>query len=259
MIDSHCHLADPTFADDLGPVIARARDAGLERALVVLEAGNADEAAQMHRAHQLWPALRATIGVHPHSAHEYAAEPQRAADVVREQVRQTPVARAVGEAGLDYHYDHSPRDVQQSVFRVQVRLARELGLPIVVHTRDADADTIDILRTEGQGTLRGVLHCFSGTPALAKAALDLGFYLSLAGIVTFHRAADLRETARTIPLDRLLIETDSPFLAPIPHRGQRNEPAFVAQVAATLAQIHQVAPATVAERTTANFHSLFRP
>jgi TatD DNase family protein len=259
MIDSHCHLADPTFADDLEPVIARAKEAGLERALVVLEAGNTAEAAQMVRAHELWPALRATIGVHPHSAHEYAAQPQRAADVVRDQLQNTPVARAIGEAGLDYHYDHSPREVQQSVFKVQVRLARDRGLPIVVHTREADGDTIAILTTEGQGKLRGVLHCFSGTPALAKAALDLGFYLSLAGIVTFNRAADLRETARMIPLDRLLIETDSPFLAPIPHRGKRNEPAFVTHVAEALAHVHQVSAATVAERTTANFHSLFRP
>ncbi len=259
MIDSHCHLADDTFADDLGPVIARAKAAGLERVLVVLDAGNGGEAAQALRAHEIWPELRVTIGVHPHSAHEYAAQPARAAAVVREQVQTTPFARAIGEAGLDYHYDHSPRDVQQRVFREQTRLARELGLPIVVHTREADDDTIAILTTEGDGTLRGVLHCFSGTPALARAALDLGFYLSLAGIVTFNRAADLRETARMIPLDRLLIETDSPFLAPIPHRGKRNEPAFVAYVAETLARIHQVTPAALAERTTANFHSLFRP
>jgi TatD DNase family protein len=259
MIDSHCHLADDTFAADLGPVIERAKAAGLERVLVVLEAGNAQEAEQAIRARELWPALRVTIGVHPHSAHEYAAQPQRAADVVRAQIQRTPFARAIGEAGLDYHYDHSPRDVQQSVFRVQVRLARDLDLPIVVHTREADADTLEILSADGAGALRGMLHCFSGTPALARAALDLGFYLSLAGIVTFHRAADLRDTARMIPLDRLLIETDSPFLAPIPHRGKRNEPAFVAHVAATLAQIHQVTPEVLAERTTANFHSLFRP
>lgn len=259
MIDSHCHLADPTFADDLEPVIARAKAAGLERALIVLDAGNSQEAAQAIRARELWPDLRVTIGVHPHSAHEYGAQPQRAGEVVREQLEKTPFARAIGEAGLDYHYDHSPRDVQQGVFRAQTRLARELGLPIVVHTREADADTIAILTSEGHGTLRGVLHCFSGTPALARAALDLGFYLSLAGIVTFNRAADLRETARMIPLDRLLIETDSPFLAPIPHRGKRNEPAFVTHVADTLARIHQVTPAALAEQTTANFHSLFRP
>jgi TatD DNase family protein len=259
MIDSHCHLADEKFSADLGAVVTRARTAGLEAALVILEAGSAAEASQADRLHAVWPDVRASIGVHPHQAHEYADDPERAARVVREQLAATPYARAVGEVGLDYHYDFTPPDVQQAVFRAQVRLARELGLPLVIHTREADADTLSVLREEGGGHVRGVLHCFTGTDALARAALDLGFYISVAGIITFARANELRETVRTVPLDRLLIETDSPFLAPIPHRGKRNEPAFVPLVAAALAKIHGLDVDLVVQQTTANFHHLFRP
>jgi TatD DNase family protein len=259
MIDSHCHLADETFASDLDAVIARAKEAGIERTLVVLEAGNEKEAAQADKVSALWPETRFTIGVHPHQAHQFAADPERAAAVVREQSAATPSARAVGEIGLDYHYDFSPRDVQHAVFRAQVRLARELQRPVVIHTREADEDTIAILREEGGSELRGVLHCFTGTDALADAGLALGFSVSLAGIITFPKAEPLRQTARRVPLDRLLIETDSPFLAPVPYRGKRNEPAYVGRVAATLADLHQTAPADIVERTRANFHTLFRP
>jgi TatD DNase family protein len=259
MIDSHCHLAGAEFAADLPDVVRRAIDAGVERAMVILAAGDAREAEQAATVERLWPVVRVAIGVHPHSAADYAAEPQAAADRVREQVRATPAARALGEVGLDYHYDFAPRDVQQQVFRVQVRLARELDLPIVIHTREADADTLAILDEEGQGEVRGVFHCFTGTADLARAALDRGFHVSLAGIVTFNRAVDLRETARMVPLERLLTETDSPFLAPVPYRGKRNEPAYVAKVVEALAALHDVSPATLAARTTANFHSLFRP
>ena len=259
MIDSHCHLADDTFASDLGEVVARAKDAGLERALVILEAGNAKEAAQAERLLQLWPEVRFAIGVHPHQAHQFAADPARAAAVVREQFAATPAARAIGEIGLDYHYDFSPRDVQHAVFRAQVRLARELQRPIVIHTREADEDTIAILRDDGAGDVRGVLHCFTGDDALADAGLALGLFVSLAGIITFPKAEPLRQTARRVPLDRLLIETDSPFLAPVPYRGKRNEPAYVARVAAALADLHQIAAADVTDRTRANFHTLFRP
>ena len=259
MIDSHCHLADDTFSADLDAVVARAKDAGVERALVILEAGNQQEAAQAGRVQALWSEARFAVGVHPHTAHEYGLHAERATDAVRDQITRTPLARAVGEIGLDYHYDHSPRDVQVTVFRAQLRLARELGLPVVIHTREADEDTLQALRGEGIQEVRGVLHCFSGTAALARAALDLGLYISLAGIVTFQRAADLRDTAKLVPLDRLLAETDSPFLAPVPHRGKRNEPAFVADVIAALARIHHVGLADVDRCTTANFHSLFRP
>lgn len=259
MIDSHCHLADETFAADLEDVVRRAQAAGIERALVILEAGNASEAAQATKVEQLWPAVRFAIGVHPHQAHQCAADPEQAAATVREQFAATPSARAVGEIGLDYHYDYSPRDVQHAVFRAQIGVALELDRPVVIHTREADEDTIAILREAGQGRLRGVLHCFTGTAALRDAGLALGFYVSLAGILTFPKAADLRAVARAVPRDRLLTETDSPFLAPVPHRGKRNEPAHVARVVETLAEMHEVPVADLARQTAANFHTLFRP
>jgi TatD DNase family protein len=259
VIDSHCHLADEAFAADLEEVIRRAADAGVERALVILEAGNPAESAQAGRVERLWPAVRFAIGVHPHQAHQFADDPERAATTVREQLAATPSARAVGEIGLDYHYDFSPRDVQHAVFRAQVRLARELDVPVVIHTREADEDTMAILRTEGGGALRGVLHCFTGDAALADAGVALGLFVSLAGILTFPKADALRQTARRVPLDRLLTETDSPFLAPVPYRGKRNEPAYVARVVETLAEMHRMPAADLAERTAANFHTLFRP
>jgi TatD DNase family protein len=226
---------------------------------VILEAGNAREAAQARRVEELWPEVRVAIGVHPHVAHEYGEDPSRAAAVVREEIARTPTARAVGEIGLDYHYDYSPRAVQQEVFRAQVRLARELDLPVVIHTREADEDTLRILRDDGDGRVRGVLHCFTGTPALAASGLDLGFYVSIAGIVTFPKAGDLRETVKQIPLERLLTETDSPFLAPVPHRGKRNEPAYVARVVEALSELHGITVEQLAEQTSANFRALFRP
>jgi TatD DNase family protein len=259
MTDSHCHLADAVFAADLEAVIGRAREAGVRQALVILEGGNEAEALQAAQVAALWPDTRVAIGVHPHQAHQFAHDTEATAAAVRAQIGATPAARAVGEIGLDYHYDYSPRDVQQAVFRAQIRLARELDLPIVVHTREADEDTVTLLRQDGGGVLRGVLHCFTGTPALADAALALGFYISVAGILTFPRAEALRETVRRIPLDRLLTETDSPFLAPVPHRGTRNEPAHVARVVDAVAALHGVAPADAAARTSANFHTLFRP
>jgi TatD DNase family protein len=259
VIDSHCHLADETFAKDLEDVVVRAKAAGVERALVILEAGNASEVAQATKLEALWPEARYAIGVHPHQAHQFAGNPAGVDAIVRAQVAATPLTRAIGEIGLDYHYDFSPRDVQHAVFRVQVRLARELDRPVVIHTREADEDTIAILREEGGGAVRGVLHCFTGTAALAEAGLGLGLYISLAGIITFPKAAALRETARAVPLERLLTETDSPFLAPTPHRGKRNEPAYVGRVVEALAELHQIAPPAIAERTAANFHTLFRP
>lgn len=259
MIDSHCHLADDTFKADLADVVARARDAGLERAFVILEAGNDAEAAQADRLLTLWPEARFGIGVHPHQSHQFKDAPAQAADCVREQFSRTPTARAVGEIGLDYHYDFSPPDVQRDVFRGQLRLALELDRPIVIHTREADDDTLAALGEEGGGQLRGVFHCFTGNQRLADAALELGFYISVAGIITFPKAEELRQVIRSVPLERLLVETDSPFLAPVPHRGKRNEPAHVARVVATVAELHATDPAAVARQTTANFHSLFRP
>jgi TatD DNase family protein len=259
VIDSHCHLADETFSAELEGVIGRAREAGVERALVILEAGNEQEATQARRVHELWPDVRTAVGIHPHAAHEYGTNIERVVSTVRDQIARTPLSRAIGEIGLDYHYDYSPRDVQQTVFRAQVRLARELKLPVVIHTREADEDTMTVLRDEGKGELNGVLHCFSGTADLARAGLDLGFYLSFAGMLTFNNAGALRETARLVPLDRLMTETDSPFLAPVPHRGKRNEPAFVSHVVAALAQLHAIDVEEMDQHTTANFHRLFRP
>jgi TatD DNase family protein len=259
VIDSHCHLADEVFAGDLDAVVARAREAGLERALVILAAGDEKEAAQAARVEALWPAVRFAIGVHPHNAHQFSDRPSHAADAVRAQLMATPSARAVGEIGLDYHYDFSPRDVQIEVFRGQVRLARELKLPVVIHTREADDDTIAILREEGGDDVAGVLHCFTGGPSLARAGLALGLYVSLAGIITFPKAAVLRETVREVPVERLLTETDSPFLAPVPYRGKRNEPAYVARVAETLASLHGLSADELARQAAANFHTLFRP
>jgi len=259
VIDSHCHLADEAFAEDLDAVIDRARAAGIARALVILAGGDGAEAARAERVAARWPEVRLAVGVHPHSAAAFADDSDRAAAVVRRQFDGTGLARAVGEIGLDYHYDFAPRDVQQAVFRVQVRLARELDRPVVIHTREADDDTLTILRDEGEGAVRGVLHCFTGGAALAAAALELGFYLSVAGILTFPKAAALRDTVGRVPLDRVLTETDSPYLAPVPHRGGRNEPAYVAQVVAALAALHGMAPGEVAARTAANFDALFRP
>jgi TatD DNase family protein len=259
MTDSHCHLADDTFASELDQVVERARDAGLERVLTILAAGDPDEAAQAGKLIALWPDVRLAVGVHPHAAHEFADAPDSAADVVRRQVAATPEARAIGEIGLDYHYDFSPAAVQQQVFRAQLRLARELNRPVVIHTREADADTLAILVDEGAQAVGGVLHCFTGGPALARAGLDLGFYLSFAGILTFPKATDLRETAKLVPLDRLLVETDSPFLAPVPYRGKRNEPAHVRRVVEALAEAHGTSFQRMADQTDANFHTLFRP
>jgi len=259
MIDSHCHLADEAFARDLGEVVSRAKAAGVERVLVILEAGNPKEAEQAAALSALWPQTRYAIGVHPHQAHAFGEDPARAASVVREQLASTPLARAVGEIGLDYHYDFSPRDVQQAVFRAQLRLACELDLPVVLHTREAEDDTVAILEAEGAGRVRGVLHCFTGTAALADAGLALGLYVSFAGILTFPKAEELRTVARRVPIERTLTETDSPFLAPPPHRGKRNEPAYVARVVETLAALHAADASDLARRTAANFHTLFRP
>ena len=259
MVDSHCHLADEIFAADLAAVVSRARAAGVVRALIVLAAGDQKEAVQAERVAQLWPEVRLTVGVHPHQAHEFADDARSAADVVRRQLAAMPLARAIGEIGLDYHYDFSPRDLQQAVFRAQVRLARELELPVVIHTREADADTLAILRDEGGGEIPGVLHCFTGDASLAFAGLDLGLYISVAGIITFPKAAQLRDVIRRVPLDRLLTETDSPFLAPVPYRGGRNEPAHVARVVAALGDLLGTPPTEVAARTMSNFEALFKP
>jgi TatD DNase family protein len=260
LIDSHCHLADDVFAADIEGVVERARVAGVARSLCILEAGSGTEAARVPQLSALWPSLRFSVGVHPHHAGDYGDNRERVQSTVSRALRTNEAARALGEIGLDYHYDFAPREVQQAVFRTQVQLARELDLPVVIHTRDADEDTTRILREESHGAaLRGVFHCFTGDARLAAAALDLGFYLSFSGIVTFPRADGLREVAKQVPRDRYLVETDSPYLAPPPHRGKRNEPALVARVVEVVAAARETSPEAVAAETTANFEELFRP
>lgn len=258
MIDSHCHLADEAFALDADAVVERAGAAGLTQILCVLEGGQETEERRAVALAARWPWLRAAVGVHPHIAGRFAGREAEAAETVRAQIARLPPVRAVGEIGLDYHYDLSPRGVQRDVFVRQVALARDLGLPIVVHTRDADEDTIAVLREAGAG-LQGVMHCFTGDADMARRSLDLGFYLSFSGIVTFPGAGALRETSRLVPSDRLLVETDAPYLAPVPCRGTRNEPAWVARVVETLAGVRGEAVSVLAACLTSNFVRLFRP
>jgi len=259
MIDSHCHIAGPEFADDLPAVIERARQARLAHVLVILAADDEPEIEQGAKVVEQWDAVRFSVGVHPHAAGKFASNPAEAARRVDDVMNAQPLTRGLGEIGLDYHYDFAPRDVQQQVFREQIRLAHRLSRPIVIHTREAEDDTFRILEEEGAQNLGGVFHCFTGDRDMARRVLDIGFHLSLAGIVTFPRALELKEVARIVPLDRLLIETDSPFLAPVPHRGKRNEPAYVSRVAAVIAELRGVSVERITEATDANFARLFVP
>ncbi len=233
LIDSHAHLDDLRYDTDRNEVVQRAEAAGIE-AIVTIGCDVATSQAAIALA-QSHPHVFATIGVHPHEAKDITEGWQ---EIVRSLARQPKVV-AYGEIGLDYHYDHSPREIQGQRFREQIHLARELALPLVIHTREAQEDTVTILREEGAADVGGVFHCFSGDPWLAKNALDLGFYLSFSGVLTFKNATMLRDIAKTVPLDRLMVETDCPYLTPIPYRGKRNEPAYVQYVAETLAEIRE--------------------
>jgi TatD DNase family protein len=259
LIDSHCHLAGPEFVADLDDVIARARAAGLTHAMVILAADDEAELAQATEVARRWREVRFSIGVHPHAAGKFADDSESAARLVDAAIARQPLTRALGEIGLDYHYDFAPREVQQRVFRSQVALARQRGLPIVIHTREAEEDTFRILEEERASAPGGVFHCFTGDRDMARRALDAGFHLSLAGIVTFPRALELREVAQMVPLDRLLIETDSPFLAPVPFRGKRNEPAHVVRVAEVIAEVRGARADAIAAAALANFTRLFTP
>jgi TatD DNase family protein len=259
MIDSHCHIAGQEFAADLEAVVARARAAGLEGALTILAADDEQEIEQAAAVRAAWPEVRFSIGVHPHAAGKFAANPEAAAQAVDATIAAQPAARAVGEIGLDYHYDFAPREAQHAVFRAQIALARRRRLPIVIHTREATDDTFTILANEQASDVPVVFHCFTGDIGAARRVLDAGYHLSLAGIVTFPRAVELKEVAAFVPLDRLLIETDSPYLAPVPHRGKRNEPAHVALVAETVAALRGDTSARIREATTATFRRIFNP
>jgi TatD DNase family protein len=237
-------------------VVSRAVESNLAAALCILGAEDVEESVRAAAVRTAWPAIRFSTGIHPHHAGAFAGDVDRAVQTVRQSVAREG-ACAIGEIGLDYHYDLSPRDIQQDVFRAQVATARELRLPIVIHTREATEDTFRILRNEGGGDIRGVFHCFTGDEAMARSALDLGFYLSFAGILTFPRSDALRDAARITPADRLLAETDSPYLAPVPYRGKRNEPAHVARIYQTLAVVRETPVEEVIRQVTANFEVLF--
>lgn len=252
LADSHCHLNYKGVADASGKVLARARATGVVAMLNISTRESEWDAVigTAERESDVW----ATVGIHPHEADEH---PHVDTDRLIAAAAHSRVV-GIGESGLDYYYDHSDRAAQQRSFRAHLAACRETGLPIVVHTRDAEEDTATILRDElGKGAFPGVLHCFTGSAELARIALDLGFYISISGIVTFKSAQDLQAVARDLPLDRLLIETDAPFLAPVPHRGKPGEPAFVADTCRFLAQLRGEAPEALAEATHANFHRLF--
>lgn len=252
LIDSHCHLDFEDFAGERDAVIERARAAGLARLITI--STRTGSFAPLCRIAESYPEVFCTAGTHPHNAHEEA-------DVTVERLvhlARHPKCVGIGEAGLDYHYDRTPRDLAAKVFRTHMAAARESGLPIVIHARDADADVAAILRSEMQnGAFAGVLHCFSSSAMLAEAGLSLGLYISFSGILTFKNAHELRAIAKKVPLDRLLVETDAPYLAPVPFRGRRNEPALVAATAEKLAEVKGVPLERLAAQTSANALRLF--
>lgn len=252
LADSHCHLIYKGLGEQQPEVLARARDAGVVAMLNISTRENEwdDVIAVAEREADVW----ASVGIHPHEADQHPD-----VDTVKLVERaQHPRVVGIGESGLDYYYDHSDRDRQRASFRAHLAASRETGLPIIVHTRDAESDTAEILRDEkGKGAFPGVIHCFTASGEFADIALELGFYISISGIVTFKNARDLQETAARLPLDRLLIETDAPFLAPVPHRGKTGEPAFVADTCRFLANLRGEDPEVLADATRQNFHKLF--
>ena len=254
MIDSHCHLAGEEFEADLPAVVERARSAGLAGAMVILSSGDGAEAERAGRVRAAWPEVRFSVGIHPHQAGQHGDELDAAMARLDAEL-DAHDAVALGEIGLDYHYDFSPRPIQQDVFRRQLELATQRALPVIIHTREATDDTFRTLRDHAQAA-RVVFHCFTGGLEMARAALDLGAWLSFAGIVTFPKAGELREVARMVPPDRFLVETDSPYLAPVPFRGKRNEPAFVAKVVESLAAVRGTTAEEIAGQSAANFHAV---
>ncbi len=271
LIDSHCHIDGVQFDADRDEVVKRARDAGV---VAMLNIGTGDPHSDDFRravaVADKYQNVYASVGVHPHDAKLYdnAAEAH-----LKKLVASSKKVIAWGEIGLDYYYDHSPREVQREVFIRQIRTARELGLPVIIHSRDADDETVEILTEECSGIAEngklktengrgafpgGIMHCFGGTAAMAEALMGIGFLISFAGNVTFRKAENLRKAARVVPLDRLLIETDCPFLTPVPFRGRRNEPSYVVHTAQFLADFFGVAVETLAEHTTRNFLDFFK-
>jgi TatD DNase family protein len=262
VIDSHCHLDFPQFDADRTDVVRRAAEAGVEVLLSigvgsgppVLDAGLKMAEMAPPQSGIPWPVIYTSVGVHPHEAKQ-AGE----ADFAElERLGRNPKVLAVGEIGLDFHYDHSPRDVQRDVFVRQMDIARRLGKPIIIHCREAWPECLELLRVHWRSHgLGGILHCFSGDPDALREGLDMGFRISFAGNVTFPKATEIRQAARDVPADRLLVETDSPYLAPVPYRGKRNEPAYVAAVAAGVAGLRGVSTEDLVRQTAANFLDFF--
>jgi TatD DNase family protein len=253
LVDSHCHLDYYKEEDgELDAVVARARAAGV--ATMVTIGTRISEFERVRRIAERYDDVYCTVGIHPHEA---ASEPEiDVAGLV--ELTKHPKVIGIGETGLDFYYDHSPRDRQAEVFRTHIVAARESGLPLIVHSRGADAETAEILQAgAAAGELQGLIHCFSTTRQLSDKAIEIGFMISLSGILTFKNAIELREIAQEIPVEHLLVETDAPYLAPVPHRGKRNEPAFIAHTANHLAELRGMAPAELAAATTANFFRLF--
>jgi TatD DNase family protein len=257
LVDSHCHIDGEQFDDDRDEVIRRAGESGVG---MMLNVGTGDPHSNDFRravsVAEKYENVYASVGVHPHDAKLYD---ERAQNHLLDLINSSNKVIAWGEIGLDFYYDHSPRDVQIDVFRRQIRKAAELNLPIIIHSRDADDETVQILKEEcsGGGLRGGIMHCFGGTPEMAECLLKLGFLISFAGNVTFKKAENLRDAARVVPLDKLLVETDCPFLTPVPLRGKRNEPAFVEHTARFLADLYSIPFETLAEQTTRNFLSFF--
>lgn len=252
LVDSHCHLDFPDFAEERDAIVARARAAGVERMVTI--STRVRRFDQVRAIAEAYDEVYCSIGTHPHNAGE--ERDVTAAELI--ELSSHPKVVAIGEAGLDYHYDKAPRDAQAQGLRVHVEAARQAGLPLVIHARAADEDMISILQDESRiGSFPFVLHCFSSGARLAEIGVELGGYVSFSGILTFRNSQDIRDIARNVPHDRLLVETDAPFLAPVPHRGKRNEPAYVADTARVLAETIGVDDAEIRRLTTDNFFRLF--
>jgi TatD DNase family protein len=252
LVDSHCHLDFPEFAPELDEVVARARRAGIGRMVTICT--RLDQFDRVRAIAERFPEVYCSVGVHPHEAGaDWGCDPATLIALARHEK-----VVGIGETGLDYYYEHSPREAQQRSFRAHIEAARATGLPLIVHTRDAETDTVEILREEtAKGPFPALIHCFTGSVELAEKMTDLGFYISLSGIVTFKKAEGVRGAAASVSPDRLLVETDAPYLAPVPHRGKRNEPAFVVHTAAAAAALAGLSADALADQTTANFFRLF--
>ena len=254
LIDSHAHIQGPEYSSDIAAVLQRAKETGVERIIVVGGAGDIGSNAAAVALAESQPGLYATVGMHPHDAKDVGEE----AIEKLEKLTANSTVIAVGETGLDFYYNHSSHDVQRRVFARFITMARKTRLPIVVHERDAHEDVAELLRREGGGEVRGVIHCFTGDYHAARTYLDLGFYLSFTGIITFKNAEPLRDVVRKVPLERMFVETDSPYLTPVPFRGKRNEPAYVRFVADTVANVKGLSLQEVVRVTTNNVRELFR-